>query len=153
MILTDELLEQYKNNPRKFSYDSGYHCASIDAWNEDHPKTFKKTDSKAYREGYRHGWAEQKAYMRSETLDITMIASEHIFHDLVKKELEHVTSETNELAKCPDSECEEYNIEWLKEIELIERQNRGNTKGIVKRVTKDGVVYNRTKVDDNVCVT
>lgn len=146
MLLTNELLEQYKKDPYKFSYDSGYHCASIDVWNEEHPKSFKKTDSKAYRNGYRQGWAYQKAYLRAETLDISMHMSEHIFNGMVEKELEHVTAETNALAECPDSECEEYNNDWLKVIDLLERQINGDTEGVVKRVTKNGVVYGRDKL-------
>lgn len=127
MIITDELLEQYKCNPRQFSYDSGYRCASIDVWNEDHPKTFKKTDTKAYRDGYRQGWAKQKTYLQAETLDISMHISENIFNRMVEKELERVTAETNAIAECPDSECEEYDYDWLNMIEILDRQNSDST--------------------------
>ena len=139
MIITDEKLEMYKTDPYKLDYDSGYHRASIDAWSEDRPKLFKKTDSKAYRNGYRQGWAYQKAYLRAETLDITMHMSEHIFNGMVEKELERVTNETNAIAECPDEECKEYNDNWREVIALIERQNAGSTEGLIKRITKEGV--------------
>lgn len=146
MLLTNELIEQYKKDPYKFSYDSGYNCASIDAWNEDIPKSFKKTDTKAYREGYRHGWAAQRAYLRAETIDCSIHISERRFNELKKIELDYVTAKTNELAECPDEECEEYDNNWLEVIDLLERQNSVSTEGVVKRVTKNGVVYERDKL-------
>lgn len=145
MIITDEKLEMYKTDPYKLDYDSGYHCASIDAWNKDIPKSFKKTDSKAYRNGYRQGWAYQKAYFRVETTDASMRLSESRFNRLVEKELEYVTAKTNLLAECPDEECNEYNDNWREVIALLERQKAGSTEGLVKRITKEGVIYDKQK--------
>lgn len=119
MIITDELIKQYRDDPYKFDYDSGYNCASIDAWNEDSPKVFKKSHSKAYREGYRHGWAAQRAYLRAETIDCSIHISERRFNELKKIELDYVTAKTNELAECPDEECNEYDNDWLEVIALL----------------------------------
>ena len=71
--------------------------------------------------------------------------SEHVFNGMVEKELERVTAETNVLAECPDEECEEYGSDWLEVIALLERQMDGSTEGLVKRVTKDGVVFDKSK--------
>lgn len=145
MIITDEKLEMYKADPYKLDYDSGYHCASIDAWNEDYPKSFKMTDSKAYRNGYRQGWAYQKAYIRVETIDASMQLSKSRFKIIVEEELEYVTAQTNLLAECPDEECNEYSDNWREVIALLERERFGNKEGLVKLITKEDVTYDKSK--------
>lgn len=64
-------------------------------------------------------------------------------NELKKIELDYVTAKTNELAECPDEECEEYDNNWLEVIDLLERNNKGDTECVVKRITKNGVVYDR----------
>lgn len=63
MLITPEKIEMWKKDPAKWDYDRGYNEASLDLWNQSDPTVFTNMHSRAFRRGYRQGWAEQKAHL------------------------------------------------------------------------------------------
>lgn len=42
MLITPEKIEMWKQDPKLYDYDRGYHNGSMDAWNEPEPMIFTK---------------------------------------------------------------------------------------------------------------
>lgn len=114
MLITPEKIENWRQNPKQFDYDSGRHKAAIDAWNDPEPMVFTKENSKSFREGYRVSWAKQKAILNHDTL------YDDICDNLVREEYQKVLSRTNEIAECSDDDAPEYcEIDWERVIYLL----------------------------------
>ena len=69
MLITPENIEMWGKDPARYDYDQGYNEASLDSWNQSDPIVFTNKHSRAFRRGYRQGWAEQKAHLLKESSD------------------------------------------------------------------------------------
>lgn len=137
MLITSEKIEMWKKDPGKWDYDRGYNKASLDSWNQPDPIVFTDKHSKAFRRGYRKGWAEQKAHLL-----IEKEFSDEQFGKLVHDEYNKVCILTMQTALVPDSDVPDYfKDDWHKVIYMLEHPEE--VKPIKRIVAKDGKIISK----------
>lgn len=115
MLITPEKIGMWEKDPAKWDYDCGYNKASLDVWNQPDPIVFTNKHSKSFRNGYRHGWAEQKAHLL-----IEKESSDEQFGKLVNEEYNKVCILTMQTALVPDSDVPDYfKDDWHKVIYML----------------------------------
>lgn len=135
MLITPEKIEMWEKDPAKWDYDLGYNEASLDLWNQSDPIAFTNKHSRAFRRGYRQGWAEQKAHLLKES-------SDEQFGKLVHDEYNKVCILTMQTALVPDSDVPEYfKDDWQKVIYLLNHPEE--IKPIKRIVAKDGEIISK----------
>ena len=140
MIITPKKIEMWKQEPKLYDYDRGYHNGSMDAWNEPKPMTFTNEHSRAFRRGYRQGWAEQKAHLLKES-------SDEQFGKLVHDEYNKVCILTMQTALVPDSDVPEYfKDDWHKVIYMLNHPEE--VKSIKRIVARDGKIISKEGYDN-----
>lgn len=137
MLITPEKIEMWEQSPVKLDYDCGYNKASIDVWNQPDPIVFTNKHSKSFRNGYRHGWAEQKAHLLIENE-----YSDEQFGKLVHDEYNKVCIFTMQTALVPDSDVPDYfKDDWHKVIYMLNHPEE--IKPIKQIVAKDGKIISK----------
>lgn len=116
MLITPEKIKIWKQDPKLYDYDCGYHNGSIDAWNEPKPMIFTNEHSRSFRRGYRQGWAEQKAHLL-----IEKESSDEQFGKLVHDEYNKVCILTMQTALVPDIDVPDHlkKDNWQKVIYIL----------------------------------
>lgn len=107
MLITPENIEMWGKDPARYDYDQEYNEASLDSWNQSDPIVFTNKHSRAFRRGYRQGWAEQKAHLLIDQVYKEEFNDE-LFIELVKEVHSDVCTLTMQTALVPDSDVPEY---------------------------------------------
>lgn len=137
MIITPETIDTWEKDPSKFDYDCGYNKASLDVWNQPEPMIFTEKNSKSFRNGYRHGWAEQKAHLL-----IEKESSDELLGKLVNEEYKKVCILTMQTALVPDRDVPDYfRDDWHKVIYMLNHPEE--VKPIKRIVAKDGKIISK----------
>lgn len=120
MIITPEKVKRWKEFPIQYDYERGYNEASLDLWNQASPIAFTNKHSRAFRRGYRQGWAEQKAHLLIDQVYKEEFNDE-LYYKLVKDELSNVCTLTMQTALVPDGDVPEYfENDWKQVVYLLE---------------------------------
>ena len=137
MLITPEKIEMWEKDPSQHDYDCGYGQASIDVWNQPDPIVFTNKHSRAFRRGYRQGWAEQKAHLL-----IEIESSDEPLGKLVHDEYNKVCILTMQTALVPDRDVPDYfKDDWHKVIYLLNHPEE--VKPIKRIVAKDGKIISK----------
>lgn len=138
MMITPENIEMWEKDPAKYDYDRGYNEASLDVWNQPDPIVFTNKHSRAFRRGYRQGWAEQRAHLLIDQVYKEEF-NEELLIKLAKEEYSDVCALTMQTALVPDSDVPEYfKNDWQKVIYMLNHPEE--IKPIKRIVAKDGKI-------------
>lgn len=137
MLITPEKIEMWEKDSAKWDYDRGYNKASTDVWNQPDPIVFTNKHSRAFRRGYKQGWAEQKAHLLIEAE-----SRDKPLGKLVNEEYNKVCILTMQTALVPDSDVPEYfRDDWHKVIYMLNHPEE--VKPIKRIVAKDGKIISK----------
>ena len=125
IILTDEKVREYREDPMALAYDSGYSQGFRDrSWDSRNPRVFNKDDCPSYRRGYRRGWAEASSAYKNEdgVLDDSISEEQRSFW--IDEELKIILDWEIKNEECDDEHCisdEDAKASWLEVIECMAR--------------------------------
>lgn len=148
MMITPEKIEIWKQDPKLYDYDRGHHNGSMDAWNEPEPIIFTNEHSKAFRHGYREGWAEAKTQLLTEDIYRGAFGQNNSYEcALCDKLYREVYEQTKKIAECSDDDVPEYSEDVFKQaIDFLEHPEKCKPKKRI--VARDGKIILKEGYDN-----